>query len=158
MVVFLSIFILAILLQLGQAAPASSASPASQTVSSDAWSVLSGAATTAGIDGTAIGNTTLFTVPTGKSFVISRVIVIPTTVTGLAILPTVSVGKTGAAYVDVIASGILTGVSAASTSITLSPIVGASVLAAGENLVLRVGTGATATAYTFKAVVIGVLL
>ena len=136
----------------------SSASPAQSTVDTESWSIRNGGVIASGIDGKSIGNTTLYTVPSGKQLVVERVIIIPTSVDTLISLPTVSVGKTSSAYADVIAAGILTGVTATLTSTPLTPISGASVLSSGESLVLRVSVGAVATTYTFKAIVIGILI
>jgi len=136
----------------------SSASPSSRTVSDDEWKAMNGSSTTTGIDGKSIANTTLYTVPTGRQLIVERVIIIPTTTAAVVTPPTMSIGKTGAAYIDVVAAGALTGLTATLTSATLAPIVGASVIDSGESLVLRVSSGASATSYTFKAVVIGTLL
>jgi hypothetical protein len=136
----------------------SSASPSSRTVSDDEWQVMNGTKTTTGIDGKSIANTTLYTVPTGRQLIVERIIIIPTTTAAVVTPPTVSIGKTGAGYIDVVAAGALTGLTATLTSATLAPIVGASVIDSGESLVLRVSSGASATSYTFKAVVIGTLL
>lgn len=130
----------------------------SQTVNQDEWVISTGKTVVSGIDGTATGNTTLYTVPAGRTAIINQVIIIPTTVTTLAVAATVSVGKTSSAFADVIAAGALTGLTSTATSMSLSPIVGSSVLSGGDALVLRVSVGATATAFTFKAVVIGRLL
>jgi len=127
------------------------------TVDENKWMTQSGV-TVLAIDGKAIGDTTLYTVPTGYQLVVDRVILTPTTVAGFAIAPVVSVGKTGAAYVDVVLGTTLTGLSSTGLSTALSPIAASSVLSAGEALVLRVSTGATATTYALSATVIGTLI
>jgi len=122
-------------------------------------------AITGSIDGKTIGNTTLLlgedgttAVPTGRQFIVDKVIVIPTNTSGVITPPTISIGKTAASYVDVVIGTALTGLTSTLTHATLSPFVGSSVMDAGESLVLRVSTGATATTYTFKVVLIGYLI
>jgi len=108
------------------------------------------------IDGTAIGNTTIYTVPTGKQFIVSKVIIVPTTVTSLVTPSTVSLGKTSSTFVDVIAATALTGLITVNTSAILTPVLGSTVFQAGDAVVLRVSVGASGTAYSFKAIIIGV--
>lgn len=142
----------------------SSASPSQRTVGSDEWDVVSGRAITTGIDGTATGNTPLVlsggatTVPAGRQLIVQQLIVIPTTVTALVTPPTISIGKTAASYSDVIVASALTSLSAVNLSTILLPTVGATVLQAGDTLNLRVSVGAVGTAYTFKVIVVGLLL
>ena len=129
-----------------------------QTIDVDAWKVMAGEIATLGIDGKSVGNTTLYTVPAGRQLIVSRIVVIPTAVSAVIAPSTVSVGKTASAYADVIVAGALTGLTGLLTSTTLLPIIAASVLDAGESLVLRVSSGATATTYTLQAIVFGILL
>lgn len=135
----------------------SSASPPQRTVSVDEYSVISGTTTTL-IDGKTTGATTLYTVPTGRQFILQHAYVIPTTVTSLTTPSTVSIGKTSSTYIDVIAATALTGLVGANTSINLAPITGASVLQAGDVLKVNVSVAAIGTAYTFSVVVTGILL
>lgn len=128
------------------------------TVDSSQWDMMSGSVTVLSIDGKAIGNTTLYTVPTGYKLMVSRVMITPTTVSGFTVPAIVSVGKTGASYVDVAVGATLTSLSATGLVTNLLPIAAASVLSAGEALVMRVSTGATATTYTLSATVIGTLM
>lgn len=136
----------------------SSQSPSQRTVGSDEWEVMSGSMVVTGIDGKTTGTTTLYTVPADKQLVVERVIVIPTMVADVVAPPTVSVGKTASSYLDVIDTIALTGLTETGLSTILSPIAGASVLGAGDSLVLNISAGATATSYTFKAIVIGYLI
>lgn len=135
----------------------SSASPPQRTVSVDEYSVISGTTTTL-IDGKTTGATTLYTVPSGRQFILQHAYVIPTTVTSLTTPSTVSIGKTSSTYIDVIAATALTGLVGANTSINLAPITGASVLQAGDVLKVNVSVAAIGTAYTFSVVVTGILL
>lgn len=134
----------------------SQASPRNRSISEDEWALLSGKVVTNAIDGTSSGQTVIYTVPAGRTALIQRILIQPTTVTGLVILPTVSVGKTGAGYVDVVAGGVLAGVTAVNTAQILAPINGMSVLQAGDQLKINVTAG-TATAYTFSVTTIGLL-
>ena len=121
------------------------------SVSTNSLAIVSGV-----IDGTSIGNTTVYTVPTGKQFIVSKVIIVPTTVTSLVTPSTVSLGKTSSTFVDVIAATALTGLITVNTSAILTPILGSTVFQAGDAVVLRVSVGASGTAYSFKAIIIGV--
>jgi hypothetical protein len=110
------------------------------------------------IDGTAVANTSLYTIPTGKQFIISQVLIMPTTVTSLVTPSTVSVGKTASTFVDVIAATALTGLTTVNTSAILTPILGSTVFQAGDVVTLRVSVAAVGTAYSFRTILIGVLL
>lgn len=136
----------------------SSASPPNRTISVDEWTAASGRIIATGVDGKTVANTTLYTVPSGRQLIVQQLIIIPTTVTSLVTLSTLSLGKTSSAYTDVVSATLLTGITGGSTALTMAPVAGAAVLQAGDALVLRVSSGAVATTYTFTAVVIGVLL
>jgi len=133
----------------------SSASPPWQMLKEAEYATLSGQTVKTGIDGKATGATPIFTNTYGKDFVVESIIVRPTTVTGLAVPSTLSIGKTASSYVDVITATTLTGLTAITGVAPLSPILGSSVLASNDVLNVNISGGATATSYTLSVYVFG---
>lgn len=137
----------------------SSASPAKSTIDVATYQAATDGLRTNNIDGKTTQNVLIYTVPAGKQFIVSRLILKPRTVTSLTTGPTISVGKTAATYVDVIAGAAVTTLNGVLKSTILTPIIAGSVFDAGENVIMRVdATSTLATAYNFDAIVQGTLI
>lgn len=126
-------------------------------LSTEEWTFVSGRAFVAGIDGKTVGNTVLV-IPTRRRLLIQQVIIVPTEVDTLTVPADVSVGKTSPTYSDIVDTVSLYGLTTVDSYIILAPAVNANVLQPDDSLVLRVSTGATATTFTFKAIVVGLFL
>lgn len=122
--------------------------------------VISRLASVSGVDLKTVASTNLYTVPTGKSLVVTEVIIRITVSSGFAVAATVSVGKT-AAFTEWLVATAMTGLSALGSFRKLSDSVAALVhgmFTAGEVLALNVTVGATATTLTATVDVYGYLV
>lgn len=115
-----------------------------------------------GINGKTEAQTNLYTVPTGKRAIITKILLRMTSASNVTGVATVSAGV-AAEFEDVVAETALTGFDTTNMVATLSPIAltAVSVAAAGV-LKLDVDTAATTTGaedtYTFEAHVFGFLI
>lgn len=118
----------------------------------------SAVATILSIDAGTTGNTTLFTVPTGKTFVPTKLYLVSTAYNTVVVGAfAASVGVAGAAYTDLIAALAITGVSALNGyqyNAILAPT-RTTALAATEVVTLKIATGITSGTLTLKAVLFG---
>jgi hypothetical protein len=112
--------------------------------------------TSPSIDGNTVGNTTVFTNDSGKTFYVTGIDIDLVTVSGLGTPPVINIGKTASAYTDIVNAFALTNLTLTGTVIKPTLISGYSKLANGEALVARVATAAIATTtYTFTVTVTG---
>jgi len=116
----------------------------------------------ASIDGKSTGATTLYTVPTGKTAIVTKVILRMTAASNVTGVADVSVGKTTAEWEDIVAETTLTNFDAAGETWHFNiASLNASVAAAGT-VKIDVDTAATTTGaedtYTFTAMVFGFLV
>lgn len=117
-------------------------------------------ATVAAIDLKVTGQTTLFTVPAGKTLIITDVIVRATSADTVAVAPIVRVGKT-ASFNEWAPLATLTNLTAAGSFYSLAPFAIALIrqtFAAAEVVKIDVQTGATAVALVATVHVIGYLV
>lgn len=108
-----------------------------------------------GINGKTVAATKIGTTfAGGTKFYPSLIIIEIEAVTALTVLPTISIGTNGAAYNNICAAAILTGVAAVGDTTRL---VFANPIAAlnGADIYLNISVGATATTLTLKAFVFG---
>ena len=117
-------------------------------------------ATVGGVDLKTVGQTTLYTVPSGKTLVIVEVIARLTAASGVTVAPVIRIGK-AAAYNEWLGLTTLTGLDVAEEFIKLAESASALVyktFAAGEVVKVDVQTGATATTMTATFYVFGYLV
>lgn len=112
--------------------------------------------TTTGIDGKTIATIDLYTVPAGKSAIITKGIIRPTTVTNLTVVPVMGAGR-NATQDDIFSSQTLTGIDANSFWI-FNPSGKVVIATAGEIIKLGIDTGATATTLTLSSYLCGFLI
>jgi hypothetical protein len=110
-----------------------------------------------GIDGKAVATTNLFTVPAGKSFITTRVVVRCTAATAITIWPTYGVGV-AAGEDDIIASTAHAIAGAANTYIAQGTKDGAVVATAAQVIKLGIDAGATGTSMTLAVDIQGYLV
>lgn len=111
---------------------------------------------TTGIDAKTTGNNTLYTVPTGKTLVVTRVILRPSAVTSITTGPTASVGGTTTA--DVFASVALATLNATTKMYTYTQSGMSTLVPAGTTLKLNISVAASGTLETLTADVMGYLI
>lgn len=119
-------------------------------------SVSLGDVTVAGINGNSQANTVVLANNSGRSYVVTDVFVVPTTITALSGAPIINVGKTSTAFNDIVNGA--TAPSTVNTSTRATLVAGASVVLNGDSLTLRVATAGTGTAYLFTVVIKGVFI
>jgi len=113
---------------------------------------------TGAIDGTALGATTLFTVPAAKKTVVLRVVIRLTAIvggTGMAKCPKVSIGTNGAVYDDIFSDTRLTGLDATTKIFVFHAEFTLHESDAAEVIKLIVNTASNATTYTIEVDLIG---
>ncbi len=113
--------------------------------------------TITGIDAKVIGTTNLYTVPTGKSIVITNAIIRVTVADTITVVPTLGIGI-AAGESDIVAPVALTGLDATTEYWRFSVEGIAKVAGSGEVIKLGIDTGATATTMTIAVELIGYLL
>lgn len=128
------------------------------SVDQDSWNAISGFYRISSVNGLTQAATPIFTVPAGKTFYPLRVLVEPTTVTGLITPSVVSVGTNATNYNNIMASNALTGLTGTNTISQIAADLGAIAVAAGTQVFARVITAATADAYTLRIILIGILI
>lgn len=111
---------------------------------------------TTGINAFTTGNTTLFTVPTGKTAIITRAIVRVSAATAVTNGPTASVG--GTATADVFASTALTALNATTKMFTFSQVGMSTLVPASTTVKLNISVAATGTSETLAVDLIGYLI
>lgn len=112
-------------------------------------------ATTTGINAKSIAATTVYTVPTGKTAVITEVIVRCTAASSITNGPTASVGFTSTAYTDIYAAQNMIALTG-TTSIFGYSTVGMSASAVAATVIkFNISTGASGTSQTVAVDVIG---
>lgn len=112
-----------------------------------------------GVDLKTTGQTTLYTVPTGKTLVLTNVIAIITTASVFATPAIIRIGK-AAAYAEWLPLTTLTGLDTANKIIQLATATTLAIeqtFAAGEVIKIDVQTGAAATTLTASFHVLGYL-
>lgn len=114
--------------------------------------------TTVSIDVTTTGTTGLYTVPTGRSAVITAVIIRPTTATAVNADGVISVGTNASTYDDIIAATTLTGLDATTEHFVATPGGVSHTGAAAEVITFQVDTAETGTDLTVTVDLIGYLL
>lgn len=113
-----------------------------------------------GIDLKSTGQTTLYTVPAGKTLLITNVILLITSANTVAVVPVVRIGK-ASAYNEWAALTTVTGLDTAGKFLSLNnatTLMMHQSFAAGEVVKLDVQTGATATTLTGTAYLYGTLI
>ncbi len=129
------------------------------TVDENQANALTGVYQVASIDGKTQGNTTLLQNGSGRSFVLTAIDIVLTSVSGLGTPPVVNLGKTAANYADIVNGFALTNLTGANTFIRPTLLSAPVLIQDGESLVLRVATAAIlTTTYTFTAVARGYYL
>jgi len=114
--------------------------------------------TTASVDLTTIGDTTLYTVPAGLTCKIISVVITPTSVTAAGADSTVSVGTNSTPFDNIIADTTLTGLDAITESFTMEVGGVSHIGAAAEAITFRVDTADTGTTMTATVELIGYLV
>jgi hypothetical protein len=113
--------------------------------------------TTTGIDAKIVATTNLYTVPVGKTAVITSAVIRVTVADTITVVPTVGIGI-AAGETDIFASTALTGLDA-TTKVFRFDAIGTYVAGAAGNVIkLGIDTGATATTMTISVDLIGYLL
>ena len=130
----------------------------STTIDISDLAALNGGYNASCIDGNTVGNTTVFTNNDTRDFYINEVVCVLTNVSGLTILPTVNVGTTPADYLELVNGYQFTQLDVVGKFEKPTLVTGARKIAFGESIVLRVVTGATATAYSFTCIIRGFYL
>lgn len=114
--------------------------------------------TTTGIDGTAVATTNLYTVPSGKTAVITRAVVRVTTATAITVAGTAGIGI-AAGEDDIFNSTTLTGITTTTSAFMFSNTFGKFQLGAATNVIkFGIDTGYTATVATLAVDLFGYLL
>lgn len=117
-------------------------------------------ATVLGINLKNTGQTTLYTVPSGKTLIITDILLIPTTANTITIPPIIRIGK-ASNYNEWAPLVTLTGLNAANQLFSLATAATGLIrqtFAAGEVVKLDVQTGATATSLTITTYLFGFLI
>lgn len=109
-----------------------------------------------GVSLTATGQTTLFTVPTGRTLLVTGILVRATTVTGFTSLATAQVGKS-AGYNQIVAAASVP-LDAVDEYVNLMGSQTALAFSAGDVLALDVTVAAVATALSVEVLVFGILM
>lgn len=113
--------------------------------------------TTTGIDGKTIATTNLYTVPTGKTLIVTEAIVRVTTATAITVPPTLGIGI-AAGESDIYAPVSLTGLNATTKIYRFSASGTYASGSAGQVIKAGIKVGATATTMTISIDLIGYLL
>ena len=113
--------------------------------------------TTTGIDAKTTGTTNLFTVPTGRSCVVTRAVVRVTVADTVTVVPAMGIGI-AAGEDDIFTSTTLTGVTVTTDLFHFSATAKTKVGAATEVIKLGIDTGATATTMTIAVDLYGYLV
>ena len=111
------------------------------------------------ISGTTAGQTALYTVPTGYTFICERILAKLTTITGAGGNPTLRIGTTGGGYIELLGSTSLANLLTAGYVMNLGPLTLAEqkVFVAGDVIKLDITTGSTRTAYIMGIELRGIL-
>jgi hypothetical protein len=116
--------------------------------------------TVASINGKVTGQTTLYTVPAGKSCIVTKMIVHLTSASNVTGVATITAGVTSA-WTSVLASTALTGLDVTGECFVLSASNPSIVTAAAGTIKLDVASAATTTGggdtYTFRVLLFGIL-
>lgn len=110
------------------------------------------------VDGTAVGNTSIFVAPSGKRFIPQIASFTLIQVTGLSIVATCSIGTNPASYNNIMGATLLTGLNTANAMFGVSLTGVISSVSAAEEVFCRVSIASTATVYNFLASVTGFLI
>jgi len=106
------------------------------------------------VDGTSVGNTLLFTVPSGKTFVPLTASYVLSTVSGLAIVSTISMGSNSSTYNNISSATLLTGLSTQGEALNIN-LSSPQTVSGSTDIFVRVSIASTATTYNLKASIIG---
>lgn len=112
----------------------------------------------AGIDAKTTGNTTLFTTDPGRVFVPIAVVAYCSAATAITVAATITIGTNSTAYDNLVASSILSGLTAAGLFTTPVYTLGATAVTPGTDVVLKIGTAATGTSQTIEIDIVGFYL
>ncbi len=110
-----------------------------------------------GIDGTAVATTTVYTVPTGFNFVLTRVVLQVLAVNTITVGPTITFGANNPSYNDYQAA-LVTNLTAPATCLTFHDSTVIPVYFAGQAIKLNITTGATAVSQMLGCGVFGILI
>lgn len=103
------------------------------------------------------GATNLYTVPTGRSAVITGAVVVPTTATAVTVVPTAGIGI-AAGEEDIFSSDAMTGLDSTTKRFRFDSAGTARIGAAAEVIKIGVDVAATATALVADVYLIGYLI
>ena len=111
------------------------------------------------ISGIATGQTTLFTVPTGFTFICERVLAKLTTISGAGGNPTLRIGTAAGGYIELLGSTSLAALLTAGYVMNLGPLSLAEqkIFVAGDAIRLDITTASTRAAYVMGIELRGVL-
>jgi hypothetical protein len=107
----------------------------------------------ADIDGTATGSTAIVTLPNG--YAVSQLQVISTSISGVILGPTFSIGTNSPDYNNIASLVVLTGLSAANNVLSITGANPAAVFNEDDIIYLKVTTAALATTYDFQIILLG---
>lgn len=114
-------------------------------------------ATVAGINAKTVANTALYTVPTGKTAVITGATIRCTAATAITIGPSLGIGNVSGTN-NIFASSVITGLTSTTTSFGFS-FVGMSVVTTAAGIIYcNLGNGSTGTSQTISVDLIGYLV
>lgn len=112
--------------------------------------------TTTGIDAKTVADTILYTVPGGKTLVVTDAKVRPTSVVGFVTAGSAGIGS--AVSGDIVAGGVMTGVTNTSTGFDLYPTLKFALVTAGNTVKFNLTTGAVATTFIVSVDLLGYLI
>lgn len=107
------------------------------------------------VDGKTVGNTLIFTTDAVKTFVPVSINVTITSVSGLSLVSTVSVGTNSPNYNNICAAALLTGLDSNKETLQLPLIGNLSAIAPSTAVYTRVSIGSTATTYDLNVAIAG---
>lgn len=107
----------------------------------------------ADVVGTSTGPTAVFTAP--QPFVIFAIQAVTTSISGLILGPSISLGTNASSYNNILPIEVLTSLSALNNALMLTTTNPAYVMQTNDTLYVNVTTAAIATTYNFQIIVIG---
>lgn len=113
--------------------------------------------TTTGINAKSTGTTALYTVPTGKTLVVTAVIIRCSAASVITAGPAIDIGDNTIGAASVYANTVLTGLTTTVKDFGFSTVGMSSVIAAGSIVNLNLNTASTGTSQTISATLIGYL-
>lgn len=111
------------------------------------------------IDAKTTGETTIYTVPSGKRLVITNVFIIPETITAFSSIFALSIGTNSSNYDNLFEIKSMLGLDTVSKFWQFNNLSGLSVINEASDIIkCKITTGATATTYTIKVLLFGYFL